>query len=337
VIDKQRTIPVVPDRTPFFVGEDFKPLERTWIQFFMACAARGVELAEDTHDRIGLYSAARHKPGTEYYKTDWQVWYEARIDGEWHYKRGTYRAAFADRPAAASLGTNDAGLLFYATDYLHTWRWTGSAWEISSGTMRGTLDPDEKPSDLDTEDEGFLFYSTDFEHTFRWDGSAWEFAPGDPGTGLIGWFTTAPSAGRWQICDGTAGVAVCTPTGGTTTFTAPNLIGAYIKGAAAGYTGAQVAAVAPGLTGETADEDAHTHDIDHNHPSQATGAPSATTSVQSGGGATVASSTHGHDVDLPAFSGASGAGSAHKHGVGTLEVDDTGEPAHMLAIPYIRV
>jgi hypothetical protein len=63
------------------------------------------------------------------------VVYQVQTDEDgkpiWVYLAGTMPAALADKPT--DLDTSDNGLLFYGTDYAHTWRWTGAAWEYAPG------------------------------------------------------------------------------------------------------------------------------------------------------------------------------------------------------------
>jgi hypothetical protein len=231
------------------------------------------------------------------------------------------------------------GTLLRETDRTVTYRVhedsvTGArSWVYDSGTMQGTLSPDLKPTGLGTDDTGFLFWSTDYEHLYRWTGAAWDYAPGDQGSGFIQLDTAAPTTGVWALADG-SGTTRSTATGTLSAFTTPDLTGQFIKGGT--YTGSTVSAAIPGITGSTGDESAHTHTIDHDHPSESSGGPSGTTVVQSGTGTTVASSSHGHTTDLAALTGASGAGSAHHHGVGTLALAGAAEPAHVLLAPYFR-
>ncbi len=89
--------------------------------------------------------------------------------------------------------------------------------------MRGTLSPDLKPT-LTANDAGFLFLATDFDRIYRYDGSGWSDLEGGPQRDLIAFFRIQPPSGAWQVCDGTAGVAISTAAGGTATFTAPDLL-----------------------------------------------------------------------------------------------------------------
>lgn len=171
-----------------------------------------------------------------------------------------------------------------------------------------------KPVNLRSQDEGLLFHATDFDRWFRWNGSSWERAPQERPTAEIAFFAVTPGTG-WRLCDGAAAITRTNADATTTSVTMPNLVGRYVKGGAA-YTGANVAAVAPGLTGSTA---------------------SATTGIttdsaggggeaQSGAGAATTGS-HSHGVTDP----------GHSHGVGTLAVDAAGEPAHVVLLPYYRL
>lgn len=57
------------------------------------------------------------------------VW--ASNGAAWIYVAGTERNTLAN--LRTGLTTNDAGYLFFVTDYSHTLRWTGSAWEWAPG------------------------------------------------------------------------------------------------------------------------------------------------------------------------------------------------------------
>lgn len=191
----------------------------------------------------------------------------------------------ANRP---SLTTVPVGTIYYETDRGHFYRvtltGTTKAWTVipDAGMMRGTLSPDQKPGALGTDDTGFRFWSTDFLHMYRWSGAAWGIVYND--LLQIAGFATASIPTGWAPCDGTAAVTRSTSIGGTTTFTVPdmNATNRFARGN-----------TAPGGTGGAASYDP---------PSTASGAPSATTTVQSGAGATVPTSTHTHNTDLASFS-----------------------------------
>lgn len=82
---------------------------------------------------------------------------------------------------------------------------------------------------------------------------------------------------------------------------------------------------AAGGTGGS-DSSAHTHAIDHDHPSANTGSPSFTVEVQAGVGTTVASDGHLHAFDVASIAGSSGAASASDN-----------KPAYFELVPLIRV
>lgn len=60
-------------------------------------------------------------------------------------------------------------------------------------------------------------------------------------------------------------------------------------------------------------ESSHTHAIDHDHPSFASGTPAASGAGVLSQTLGVAHNTHTHTLDLPAFTGTSGAGTSHNH------------------------
>jgi hypothetical protein len=254
----------------------------------------------------------------------------------------------ADRVANYDPADYVAGDLFYETDRTVLYRLNAAetAWVYATGEMSAAFA--DVPTDLGTDDEGFLLQITDYGHRVRWDGAAWEFAPGDQGNGYFQDFAVAPTVPGWALCNGiattylTMGAAIA-----ETAFTPPDLSGtaAYRKSAAA-YTGAITAATAPGISGstgstapgisgnvasntvsisgdtanatatisgETADESAHTHTFSDT----SSGPSGSSVGVTIGTDDQAANATHDHDV-----SGTTSAGSAHKHGVGTLAVDN---------------
>lgn len=207
-------------------------------------------------------------------------------------------------------------------------------------------------------DAGFLGFVTDYGHFVKWDGAVWSFAPGDVGNGFRRDFAIVPQEPGWQLMDGSLNVPYLV-VGGAALTTAllnmPNLTGnpAYPKSAAA-YTGAIVAATGAGVTGQTADESAHTHVVPdqntadesaHTHNSAAFDGPvlaggpgllvgGTTQSIHFAEGALATSAGSAHHHDVP--SQPTQAGSAHHHGAGTLAADATGEPAHVGWLPYFR-
>jgi hypothetical protein len=103
--------------------------------------------------------------------------------------------------------------------------------------------------------------------------------------------------------------------------------------AAAGETTDTEAAHTHGVgTLDAATEAAHTHAVDHDHPSVVSAAPSAQGTGALGVG-TTAEDTHTHAVDVPAYAGASGAGSVHDHAL-SGDVAANGGHDHVLDSLY---
>ena len=217
---------------------------------------------------------------------------------------------------------------------------THMEWVYVAGTMRADLAdkptdlvnlsaPTPLPKDRVGNDTGFLFYGIDYAHTWRWTGSGWEYAPGDRASGEIAWFTAHPGDG-WVICAG--GVATRTfSTASTNTFTTPDLIGAYAKGAGT-YTGAVVPESGSVSGGTTGPESAHTHTV-------------TTADMMSDGanlpaiGATTGSAPFPDPYHLHRVAGqtvTSGAGSEHSHTIGAMAVTGV-EPKHVDLLPYFRL
>ena len=82
---------------------------------------------------VGTYAArpaaSTKAAGDVYWATDRGVAW-INISSVWNYLFGTHRALLASKP---TLTADDAGYLFYATDYFHLHRWTGSAWTFAPG------------------------------------------------------------------------------------------------------------------------------------------------------------------------------------------------------------
>lgn len=214
------------------------------------------------------------------------------------------------------------------TDTGLTYVSTGTAWIYFFGEYPRTQSQIATlVATLAVNDAGLLINVTDFKHKLKWDGAALDFASGDDGSN---YFIDAPSAplGKIvQLCDGTA-TTYLKADGTTGSYTTKNLTGHHRKSVTSGAD-ATVAAVAPGFSGASAAEAAHTHAV-----TSPTGTPSATTSVDNTGAGsttTVGSATHTHTVTSP-----TGAGSSHTHGAGSYAVDATGEPAVYKALTYFR-
>lgn len=184
-------------------------------------------------------------------------------------------------------------------------------------------------------DEGYIAYVTDYGHVVRFTGTIWEFAAGDPGNGFFSARAVAPQEPGWQLCDGTV-TSYLTVGGATltaTAFTTPTVpAGTFLKTLAA-YTGAIDAAIGAGLSGapaaatatisgDTADEAAHTHTF------------SGQTEIDNSDSGTPfgADQFNGTDTATHPFSGTTDAGSPHKHGKGTLSVDSHAHGIGTLAV-----
>jgi hypothetical protein len=288
-----------------FLVDERRYVTQPWLMVFQALLRRKT-LIEDTHaNRLASHAASQSRPGTWFYETDRNVYYQCRIVSgvrTWMYAAGTMRGTFADVPS--DLGTEDEGFPY----------------EVTTGTG-----------------------SVEYYHVARWTGSEWE-ATGDWG-GYFAHFALAPQEKGWQLCDGTT-TSQLIITGGSiaeTAFTVPDEVTdqTYRKAGAA-YAGV-APAVAPGITGDTEAVSAGTPTGTNDAPtftgSLGTTNNSGSGSVASGAGAS-ASGNHSHSftpagaVSAPGFTG--DPLSTHDHGVGSLEVDDTGEPAHITAIPYFR-
>jgi hypothetical protein len=165
----------------------------------------------------------------------------------------------------------DRGVFYVSMLVSNVWTWV---YAIGEGAFtQATL-----PADLGTSDAGFLAQVTDYGHRLKWIGSGWGWAPGDSGSDYKQDFFDAPAGNGWHLCDGST-VNYLKSDGTLGSKTLPNLAGnpAYIKSGNA-YTGTINSAVPPVV------------------PSENTGTPSLTTTVQSGTGATVAASNHTHVV-----------------------------------------
>lgn len=227
----------------------------------------------------------------------------------------------------------DPGVLFFETDrgILYRVNAANTAWVYALGQMQAARA--DAPSDLGANDVGFLLYVSDFFHTVRWDGAAWQWACGCRPT-QRGDFAVAPGDG-WVLCDGSAssylsGVGTNALT--ATAIVLPNIPNGTFYKSLSPYTGAVDAAVAPGISGSTANESAHTHDVDppntQSNSNEGVGAPDV---LMAGADYPL---LHAHSTNIASF--ASGAGSAHAHSVGSLAVDSAGRPPSSGWLPYFR-
>jgi hypothetical protein len=128
------------------VVDERRLLTVPWVSLFQWVLNIGTRTyLEGTHaERVSptdpKYDPANFRPGTWFYETDRKILYQVRIVGSdpvWVYVAGTMRDILSNIPT--DLGPNvthptvDTGFLFNATDYLHTWRWTGTTWEYAPG------------------------------------------------------------------------------------------------------------------------------------------------------------------------------------------------------------
>lgn len=99
-----------------------------------AASSGAPTIVTDTRAAMTLYPAANYAIGTIYWQSDYTMLYMVFNVGGihvWQYISGMFRAVLASKPTG--LGVNDAGLLFYGTDFGHIWRWSGSAWTFAPG------------------------------------------------------------------------------------------------------------------------------------------------------------------------------------------------------------
>lgn len=137
-------------------------------------ASLGAKL-EDTHaNRLANFPASTYPIAILFYETDRTVFYEN--DGtfgssNWTYKLGTMRGTLAVDQRPSDLGANDAGFLFFGTDWHITYRWSGTTWIYYDGVYEDVAA--NRPAGLGSADKGFLFISTDTLLLEYWNGAAW--------------------------------------------------------------------------------------------------------------------------------------------------------------------
>jgi hypothetical protein len=231
------------------------------------------------------------------------------------------------------LTTADEGILFYALDFDHTFRWDGRQWQWGSGEIKpGTM----------------------------------SFAAADPG---VGWHILDGATVDRAELDGHGGIeTIVLPNAAGCYFKHDTFSATPVVASAPSISGS-TAAVSAGTPAGTVSQpsltmDSYTPAGTVSQPSFSgdagtTGSNSASHSFQVGAGAsiTVAEQPHTHSftptgtVSQPLFSGSadtltgtvsqpSFTGSAlgtHDHGVGTLAVAATAEPLHLKVPMYTRL
>ena len=173
---------------------------------------------------------------------------------------------------------------------------------------------------------GTLVNVTNFGHLLRWNGTNYEWGPGDPGSGYIAGFMSAPTQQGWHICDGST-VNQLNSDGSTTSVTLPDYTGnPYLK------LGTSLVAGPNAESGLTDPVSAGTPSGTNSVPvftgiPSTSGAESADQVVAAGVGANVPAVPHTHDttaagtVSAPIFTGSLMA--PHQHGPGTLDLRNT--------------
>lgn len=102
---------------------------------YWAFDTTGSPSIRDTFANLGLYPAANYALGTIFVATDLTVAYAVQsVAGAkvWIYYNGVYQAPIASIPTAL-LGIYDTGFTFRASDYLHSYIWSGTAWSRTTG------------------------------------------------------------------------------------------------------------------------------------------------------------------------------------------------------------
>lgn len=182
---------------------------------------------------------------------------------------------------------------------------------------------------LKRSDVGLLVWVSDFAHTLEWNGTGWQFAPGDGPGGYIQAFAVDPDpADGWRLCDGSA-TTYLKKDGTTGSYTTLDLVSAANKAAypkLGGTVSGPNAAVAPTHT----DPSVNSASTGASVNPATTGAPSATATVQSGAGATVASSSHSHNVTATLND------PGHSHTLTAGSVGSDGEPCNIVLRPWFR-
>ena len=313
------------------------------------------QVIQVTHtDRTAGFPAGSALLGQLLWETDRKILYMAAVVGNvqaWVYVAGEYRALLASLPS--DLVASDVGFLFYASNYRHTLRWGGAGWEMQEEgrgylslhlrnpfTHTGVVDTSSTGNTV-TWNSGPKFDSGWGTNNRIWINGVWYvIASYTSSTVLV--LTTSPGnqtdvvyaiAVGWHFCDGNGdantlggNIAVMKYDGTTENITVADLSGLFPKlgavNASTVFTAG--AGVAPTISGATASDGAHTHEVpSHGHTAN-------TTDVQSGAGATVATGVQ----DKAPFNTVSSG--AHTHAFGTLVVSNTGQPVNIVVPAWLR-
>ena len=198
---------------------------------------------------------------------------------------------------------------------------------------------------LGSGDEGALYRLSDgFGHLVRWSGSVWEWGPGDPGNGYRQDFFITPDATRWAPCDGnntTYLTGIGTTTLAATTFATPNITAGTFPASGA-YTGSVVAAVAPGVSGSTANATAAVSGTVTVDPPDTALDFNGVGVAEDVAGASVVSAFKIGGLGVPSTNIGSFSAShslqadSHGHGLGTIAADTAARPPSLAAPWYLR-
>jgi hypothetical protein len=113
---------------------DGEKVSKIWLDWFQNLGSDQPVTICTTSVSRGKHNPAKVPLGSQLIIEDWDITLVAkRLSGEpqWRYESGTYRTTLANKPT--TLTAKDAGFLFHSTDYLRTWRWTGTAWTYADG------------------------------------------------------------------------------------------------------------------------------------------------------------------------------------------------------------
>lgn len=130
-------------------GSEFPPPSPGFVAFSdleMMAAVRPLTqvlpaILADTHANRALYPNSAYPVDALFFETDRTVWFR-NTGTAWLYVGGIMYETLANKP---TLGTDDAGFLFGATDYLHCWKWSGTAWAFAPGDPGSGFISEGKP------------------------------------------------------------------------------------------------------------------------------------------------------------------------------------------------